>query len=796
MKALQRARIRRRMKIAGMLSALGLGLLLMTMAGRVMLPEMPFRAGGVNDLVSLASDVENLAPSPPDKVELASMTFGMLILVAALMWVGSCWMAGKCRIKALWLLAMLVVFVALSYVSAASASDRRTALNMWFQQATLILSGWLIIQMCTSRKRLAIVIAVLASLAGMMAVKGLYQYFSEIKDVIAHFEANKQQILASQGHIEGSPSAIAYENRLRTPTPTGFFALANPFASMLVVLLFAAAGSALQRCKTARQQYEKIKKTLKKGDVYVPALAGGAFLVMCVVVCAVVVLTSSEGAIFAMIAGLVVMWFAYRWREKLAAHWRRYVIAAALVICVGLSAVVAWGIANDRLPGLTMTFRWYYWTGAAEMVKENPAFGVGPGNFGSEYLKYRRAAAEEGVKTPHNFIAHALGQYGLPGGLCYVGMIAFVLVAVCKPRDFGMVRSCGPPRRGVSAVIIACLLVSVLLSLRLFSRSGGSDAMMLVSALTVGMGMLVASLVAFWWCGIPAVGSVTRVALACGVGAFVLHNLVTFSLWMPGPAMVFWVMAGAAVAHGGLGWRKISFSLAGPVGMGLCAIAIITSGILLWSPVAARQYNRMQTFNVLAARQLDIVALKKLSKETGIGRDVGINLLRASIIDNTQAALMWADRYASVDELDAISAMEYAKLKMALCNRKELPASLQWIRIAIDRDGSQPAYYHAAAKVLRGDTQKVRPSEEQLSEAIGYMQKAVSLDPKGMRFRIELAEMLLRAGGKEQLDEAGKHLDVVEEIDRALHASSVQHLSEKEREKINILRKQTGPAGK
>ena len=49
-------------------------------------------------------------------------------------------------------------------------------------------------------------------------------------------------------------------------------------------------------------------------------------------------------------------------------------------------------------------------------------------------------------------------------------------------------------------------------------------------------------------------GPAGRAALGCGVVGFVLHNLVTYSLWTPAAATVFWIAAAcAAAAADGLG---------------------------------------------------------------------------------------------------------------------------------------------------------------------------------------------------------------------------------------------------
>ena len=138
---------------------------------------------------------------------------------------------------------------------------------------------------------------------------------------------------------------------------------------------------------------------------------------------------ATGAAILAGLAAVVVL----RFRSRLAAHWRRWALAAVLLGGAGTAAVVGHGLKHDSLIVKTMTFRWYYWTAGAEIAAEEPLWGVGPGGFGTAYTAFRRPAAEESVKTPHNFIVHAAAQYGIVGALLYLGVVGMVLWGLCRP---------------------------------------------------------------------------------------------------------------------------------------------------------------------------------------------------------------------------------------------------------------------------------------------------------------------------------------------------------------------------
>lgn len=269
------------------------------------------------------------------------------------------------------------------------------------------------------------------------------------------------------------------------------------------------------------------------------------------------IVTRSRGGIIAAVVALAAWAALMRWRGALAPRWRWAVASVVGLFLIGWIGVIAYGLAYDRLPSKTMTFRWHYWTGAAGMVVDHPWLGVGPGNFPSEYLRYRPAAAEEAVKLPHNAIVEAVSQYGILGGLAYLVVVAVVLVGMCRPTGMDSPLTGGlTPRRRRMGVLAFVMAAAVAASRWFFSDAGADPVLFVLDGLVPAVLLGVIILAAAWWGGKRLEDQDMgwgglRVALACGVAGIFLHSMVEFSLFMPAVATAFWMAGGACLGAAG-----------------------------------------------------------------------------------------------------------------------------------------------------------------------------------------------------------------------------------------------------
>ena len=733
-----------------LLHGIALALLLATLVGRVVLSEMPFRTSPLAGLDAGADAEGARTILLPNHIDLASMTFGVVISLAGVLWLVGEAMRRRLRVRAGWLGITIAIFAAWSLVSALRAGDRRGALLFWTNQVTLMLAGWLAIQLCTRPKHRSALLAVLAALGVMLAIVGLRQCFVDAPERAADFKARSAQILAARGLAPDSPELIAFKERLFKAVPLGFFALANVFASVMIVLAASAIGLVGDRWWKVLPDRKATAHLRKRGDIHLPTLAAAVATIAPPLGAAALVLALSRGATGAAAVAGVAAVVVLRFRRPLAAHWRRWVVVAVLLTGAGAAAVIAYGLKHDSLGARTMTFRWYYWTAGVEIAADEPLWGVGPGGFGSAYEAHRRPAGEESVKTPHNFVVHAAAQYGLVGGFCYVTVVAMVLWGLCRPvRHYP--ESIDPAQRsGLRPVaMIIWIPLIVVASQWLFGGARG-EAGAVYNAIEPAVILAVALAMMLWWgpklSPAAAEGArVTRVVLACGLVAFVAHNTVSFSLWMPGAAIAFWLAAGAVISLRRLKVLDISplrwVAAGGAIASTIAVIAV------LWLPVAKRSWATEMAAGSLIARD---------------GR----------------ATLAWARRAAECDTLDPIAAADAARLLQKTGRKAYLEEAYRWAIEAIRRDPRNSSNHRLAADILWA-------SPGNLTAAVGHMDDAVQRDPQSLSMRIEFAKKLVSEGlGKRALEQ----LRAAEEIHDALLPDSIFRLNADAMGKLQALK--------
>jgi hypothetical protein len=410
------------------------------------------------------------------------------------------------------------------------------------------------------------------------------------------------------------------------------------------------------------------------------------------------------------------------------------------------AAVAAWGLTHDGLPipgstTKTMTFRWYYWTASAEIIRDNPLLGVGGGNFDTAYLRHRRAAAEESVKMPHNVLLHSLSQFGMPGGLCYIAIVGMVLVGASRPRGepggaippageeqaFVRSRNLGdaPAASNWRLLLALALLVplAVLVTRWIFFVAVQDQGEIIPWLLMEAVGpavILAAALALLGLAGhrggvglFPPVGemglpkhsaartgdlpgvSIVRIAVACGCWGFFLHGLVDMGFWVPGSAMFFWVAAGACMARGqgaDAPWKSTTPVSTAPralahrailwLAAAVAIVAVCAAAWLLWLPCAKK--------DALGARMHEAVDGGHMTDAVGLSAAMG-----------------------AADPFDAIPAAETAKLLLRTCppsgpaTRMYLVEAGRNAQEATKRNPLNSSYWQLAAQVKRVEADSV-----------------------------------------------------------------------------------------
>lgn len=587
------------------ISTLVLTALLALTVARTTLNEAPFRNAPLQEAGAYAPQPPSqFAHSPAGLLRVLSAT---AILALAAAWAFAAALSGaplRLRHPLFGVWTALLAFCL--FASASRASDQRAGFDTALEQTSLLAAAFVAMQVAQAHWQRRLVLLAVAGLAVMLGAEGLHQVFVEIPERVSDFQDHKAAILAAQGLAEGSPEARMYEGRVREISATGWFGLANVFGSLMILAMLSVVGLAVEKWRLARaaradpSDKTKASRTSSAGARELPMslLAAAVTTLLALPAVATWLLTRSVAAVgcgavawglFALV-GLRPDW-ARRNRGKLLA-------SALAALALGAVALAVVARTQGRLNHRSLEVRRLYWSAAADMVRDRPMLGVGPGNFFEPYLRYRRAGAEEGVKNPHNVVVQALSEYGLPGGLAYLGLLGFVLVKLTSARvedddrpawlDGGLL--------GLGGVFV--LAMAWRIGAIRYPNLVSLIAENAVPVVGLGVGLLAAG----WFghvfgAGFVVRGRGARLGLACGLAGFALHNLTDFALFQPGAAMVFWVSAGA-LAAGAVGR---TWELRRPVAIAL-AVALSATAVAAAAGIVAPNWRKTAAISAAAEK--------------------------------------------------------------------------------------------------------------------------------------------------------------------------------------------------
>ena len=796
-------------------------LLLACTASRPFLNEMAYRTAAIPGAFGArpsAAPENDVVPESSDRMELARISFAVGIFLAVALWLAGAAANRPVPAPAIpptserrsglgWLTALVLLFASLSLASALGASNKRSALDSWVEQVSLLTAAVLTARLCADRRRFVMVVVVLAAVGCALAARGYFEKWVQIPDRIAEFDKDRAATLARLGIADGSPQAAALANRVRDPAVTGFISLANVFASTLQVCLMAAAGLAAWKIAAAMKFLPTFRRNRKKGEIHLPSLAAVVAVLLAAIGAVVLIFTRSTGGIAAFVLALPVCWLVYKFRESLAKRWKTCLLAFGSLLLAGMAVVAAIGLGVDGRGNLghlrkTLLFRWLYWEASAKIVHDYPALGVGPANFGTAYPQYRDVRGEEAVKNPHNFAMQALTEYGLPGGLCYLAVLGVMLARACRPgyaqpapglenRDSGATQK--QSWKCALAAFLA-LTLAVLLARSYFAGAAVSLAMWVVDALAPAMA-LAAMLVAAWWgshlAADHADSALLRVALGGGVAAFLLYEVISFNLTAPSAAAVFFLAVGAMMGRHGeprpegsglgclssnlhgktapfrsrlAGWRINPLTGNAALAAGAFAVVIVIAATLWW-PVYQRTRLTVEMQQAYSQQQWEPLA----ELATQAARADELDPLAAADAARAYGLLLPPNQTTSISHAD----------------QANLRAAYDWAKEAIRRDNqSGPWQQLAAIACSRFDPPLAMP----------HMERAVRLDPQDLRLRLQYAEMLACSSQPDAPAASLRELDAVEAIDRGLLPDSAQRLSPAERDQVRRLRQHAGTA--
>jgi O-antigen ligase len=472
-------------------------------------------------------------------------------------------------------------------LSTAWAADRFAALVAGFHLVAATAMFWAASQLVRSWMRLRVVAAILLGLLLAYFTFAVFYRAMDLPALKRNWEEHKTEILKDRGLDQDPFLAKQFENRVLSGELMGFFVSPNTMAAMIVLLGVVSVGVAVQRILDDRRDR-----------------AGWAMLAVVPIALWMIYYTKSRTAFGTPLIAAVLLVGAWRARGILARNAARAFWAGVGVVVLGAVAIVAHGIYHKSLFHESLTFRWYYWWGSMRIVARHLLAGVGLDNFGYYYLGARLPWASEEIKDPHNFLvkfATELGLVGLVLCLAWLGRLAWELTRPVVPPQVtpaappGVKPAAGPRAiASIATIVGVALALNVMASIDFLSDPGyvfneilrrvAMYALMLIGASV----MAVRSFERPELDGRPAPFLLYAVIVALAV--FLVHNLIDFSLFEPGPMMAFALLAGAAlgVRQPSVAGRRKRTAVAA-VALGVCVVLWLVAGGFFWAPTATAE---------------------------------------------------------------------------------------------------------------------------------------------------------------------------------------------------------------
>lgn len=171
----------------------------------------------------------------------------------------------------------------------------------------------------------------------------------------------------------------------------------------------------------------------------------------------ILLITHNRGAAVALAAGLLALWLSSRHKWRALAWFGVIALAVALIATPRAYWERFAALWNPQASHATATLdrdtaheRVDLWRAGAEMVRDAPWFGVGPGNFPNAIAFYERSAS--GLPA-HNSIVGIAAETGVPGLMLYLALVLSVLSALV--RALGRGREPDPGRRAMLQWLLA-----------------------------------------------------------------------------------------------------------------------------------------------------------------------------------------------------------------------------------------------------------------------------------------------------------------------------------------------------
>jgi len=490
--------------------------------------------------------------------------FGLLILIAA----GAAGLVGSGRrLPAVVLVPMAVLGVGL-VLSTVLATDKRVALNnaSGFAVGLALMAATYRLVDQPWKVRLAVV--VLAAAAATFGAKTVIVDVYELDETYAQYRQNRAQIWAKQGKSLDDPMIAVYEARLLSRDNGGFFYHGNLGGGYLAMALMTALAAVWYRLTDREDRLRRLWVVLQ----FLAAALAAAGLAI----------TYSLGPAGGAVLGLAFATLLLTAGPFFARRARTWFVVAVLLVATGAAGVVGYGVRKGTLPSSSLAYRWQYWQAGYRLFLDHPLAGVGAGNFGYYYTRYKLPEAEEEVSSPHNVVVQAFTEWGVFGGVGLLLLLGGIFLALARtwsadpspaepaadakksaPQPGGPAASSPGPGEGPSSAPVLLLLLAGIFGIIFAADPAGMGRVLyiffqywpylLIFGLTVVIGLFRGEVLSTIDPAAPAgrlADGRVVVWLAAALAVMIICDLVNFLFFELPTQLVFFFIAGLALAAG------------------------------------------------------------------------------------------------------------------------------------------------------------------------------------------------------------------------------------------------------
>lgn len=658
---------------------------------------------------------------------------------------------------------------------------------------------------CRDQGLRRVTLAAVFGLVMMLTAKGALQVMVEHRQTWDTYRRDPEAFLQSQGWSKDSAAARTFERRLRQPEATGWFGLANVFATFAAAGLIALTGWSIAGWRRIR-------------DNEAPLADGWAALLSLGAIAAAVALwmAGSKGGLT--VAGIGLSLLAGRMlleRQVARAQlWRLTSrVAGLLAIALVVSAVGALllrGVLGTRMGELSLLFRWYYVEAATRVLLSHPITGVGPAGFKDAYMLAKPALSPEEVQSPHSVMfdyAATLGVFGLAWVAVFVGWVYRLGVALVAGPESGLVSTATSRQERWGVVLLACLptIVGAFIELPIGTPESAAARMIGLSA-WIGVGFAVLEL-------LRCDANVRWVAALAALAVAVHAQIEVTPVW-GGSACLAMVLVSAAGAGAGRGARGLgAFAAVAALAIAAAWAVLGLRPMVSWErglrdaaamvAPAARINERTTAVASAGGKTADGDTMERISSDLGqmLGQAAPRNPVE---FDGAFATLLATRAEAAADRLAATASdtRRHLPTQDAICRAYLLAAQAQG---KLGHQDRADALAQRAADVAKATTSweprspsafsllgttlatwaelSTDPAQRRrnLEAAIEAWTAAAALDPFGLTFPLRIFKTELDLGRR---DRARVWAERVLRADESQRLDPLKRLTSKEREEV------------